>query len=95
MIACKDGRCGLQGPITVDNVVSLLGEGREQFTASPLTVDLSAVTDVDSSALSLLLEWRRDAARAGRSLRYTGLPGNLQSLAKLYGVTELLTMNAE
>jgi phospholipid transport system transporter-binding protein len=90
MIACKDGRCALQGPITMDNVVSLLDEGREQFTASPLTIDLSGVTDVDSSALSLLLELRRDAARAGRAIRFTGLPENLQSLAKLYGVTELL-----
>lgn len=90
MIACKDGRCTVQGPITVENVVSLLGQGQEQFTAPQLTVDLSAVTEVDSSALSLLLEWRREAARNGRAIRFANLPGNLQSLAKLYGVTELL-----
>lgn len=95
MIDCQDSRCAVQGSITVDNVVSLLGQGRDQFTASPLTVDLSAVTDVDSSALSLLLEWRRDAVRAGRVIRYANLPANLRSLAKLYGVTELLAMNDE
>ena len=90
MITCKDGRCTVQGPITVDNVVSLLEQGGEQLTSTESTIDLSGVTEVDSTALSLLLEWRRQAARSGRVLRFAGLPGNLQSLAQLYGVTELL-----
>ncbi len=90
MITCKDGHCTVQGPVTVDNVVSLLEQGREQLTSASTTFDLSGVTEVDSSALSLLLEWRRDAARNGRAVRYAQLPANLQSLAKLYGVAELL-----
>jgi phospholipid transport system transporter-binding protein len=40
--------------------------------------------------LSLLLEWRREAGRNGRSVSYLNLPANLTSLAELYGVTELL-----
>ncbi|MGH8640616.1 MAG: STAS domain-containing protein [Burkholderiales bacterium] len=94
MITCKDGHCTVQGPVTVDNVVSLLEQGREQLTSAS-TIDLSGVTEVDSSALSLLLEWRRDAARNGRAVRFARLPANLRSLAQLYGVTELLAMNAE
>jgi phospholipid transport system transporter-binding protein len=90
MIACEGGRCSVQGPITVDNVVALLGEGNEQFTAQEVTVDLAAVTDVDSSALSLLLEWRREAGRNGRAIHYLNLPANLKSLAELYGVTEFV-----
>jgi phospholipid transport system transporter-binding protein len=90
VITCQDGRCTLQGPVTVDNVVSLLEQGREQLTSASATIDLSGVTEVDSSALSLLLEWRRDAARNGRAVRFARLPANLQSLAQLYGVTELL-----
>ena len=90
MISCKDGLCTVQGPITVDNVVSLLEQGREQLSSASATIDLSGVAEVDSSALSLLLEWRRDAARSGRAVRFTRLPANLQSLAQLYGVTELL-----
>jgi phospholipid transport system transporter-binding protein len=91
MIACKDGLCSVRGPITVDNVVTLLEQGREQLTSASATIDLSGVTEVDSSALSLLLEWRRDAARSGRAVRFDRLPANLQSLAQLYGVTELLS----
>jgi phospholipid transport system transporter-binding protein len=89
MITCKDGHCTVQGQVTVDNVVSLLEQGREQL-ASASTIDLSGVTEVDSSALSLLLEWQRNAARNGRTIRFARLPANLQSLAQLYGVTELL-----
>ena len=90
MIACDGGRCTVQGPITLDNVVSLLGEGNERFTAAQVTVDLAAVTEVDSSALSLLLEWAREAGRNGRVIRYSNLPANLKSLAQLYGVTEFI-----
>jgi phospholipid transport system transporter-binding protein len=40
--------------------------------------------------VSLLLEWRRQARRANRTIRYVNLPANLKSLAELYGVTDLL-----
>jgi len=90
MIACNDGRCTVRGPITVDNVVALLAQGNGLFTAPQVMIDLSAVTEVDSSALSLLLEWRREAGRQQRAVRYLNLPANLKSLAQLYGITELL-----
>jgi len=90
MIECNGDRCTVQGPINLDSVVSLLAEGNSLFTAPQVTVDLAAVTEVDSSALSLLLEWRREAGRNGREIRYLNLPANLKSLAELYGVTELL-----
>jgi len=90
MIACNNGRCTVQGPVTANNVVFLLAQGAEQFTGPRVMVDLSGVTEVDSSALSLLLEWRREAARNGREILFRNLPGSLKSLADLYGVTELL-----
>ena len=91
MIACEGGRCSVQGPITVQNVVELLDEGNDRFTDTEVTVDLAAVTEVDSSALSLMLEWRREAGRNGRTIRYLNLPANLKSLAELYGVTEFVS----
>ena len=91
MIACDGGRCTVQGPVTLDNVVELLAEGNGQFTASEVTIDLAAVTEVDSAALSLLLEWRREAGRNGRAIRYLNLPANLKSLAELYGIIELIS----
>ena len=90
MIACSDGRCTLQGPVTIASVESLLEEGARNMTATEVTIDLAGVTEVDSTAVSLLLEWRRQAAAASRTVHYVNLPPNLRSLAELYGVTELL-----
>jgi len=90
MIICNGDRCIVQGPVTAENVVSLLAQGAERLTAPSMTVDLSGVTEVDSSALSLLLEWRRAAKRSGRAIQYRNLPASLTSLAELYGITELL-----
>ena len=90
MISCSGGRCAVQGPVTMANVEALLEEGSRQMDGAQVTVDLAGVTEVDSAAVSLLLEWRRQARRANRTIRYVNLPANLKSLAELYGVTELL-----
>ncbi len=71
-------------------MVTLLAEGNGQFTGAEVTVDLAGITEVDSTAVSLLLEWRREAERHGRCIRFVNLPGNLTSLAKLYGVIDLI-----
>ena len=55
-----------------------------------LAIDFAHVTDIDSSAVALLLHWRREAARLGKALRYVHLPKNLATLATLYGVDEMI-----
>ena len=57
---------------------------------SCLAIDFANVTDIDSSAVALLLHWRREAARLGKTLRYVRLPQNLASLAQLYGVDDMI-----
>jgi phospholipid transport system transporter-binding protein len=93
MIVCNEDRCAIEGPVTADNVLSLLAQGAQQLTGPRMTVDLAGVTEVDSTALSLLLEWRREAIRNGRDVRFRNLPASMKSLAELYGVTELLGGN--
>lgn len=90
MIECQDGRCRLTGAVNLGNVLALREQGLGLFTSAQTVVDLSGVTEVDSTALSLLFEWRRAALAANRSIRYVNLPENLSSLARLYGVTELV-----
>jgi phospholipid transport system transporter-binding protein len=45
---------------------------------------------VDSAAVALLLEWRRQAALRKKRLEFVNLPPNLLALAELYGVAELI-----
>ena len=94
MIALGDGgggaRATLAGPVTFANVNAVLEDGARVFKAPSLTVDLAGVTEVDSTAVSLLLEWRRAAQREKRAIDYVNYPANLKSLIQLYGVTDLL-----
>lgn len=90
MIECNNGRCTLKGAVNLENALVLREEGLRLFVDPEVTLDLAGVTEVDSAAVSLLFEWRRAALAANRTIRYVNLPDNLTSLAKLYGVTELV-----
>ncbi|MBI5750689.1 MAG: STAS domain-containing protein [Hydrogenophilales bacterium] len=75
------------GPMNIDSVSSLLAQSAGMLEGVTL-VDLAGVTEADSSAVSLLLEWRRQAK--GDALRFANLPPALKSLADLYGVANLI-----
>jgi phospholipid transport system transporter-binding protein len=90
MISCEGGRCTVQGPLTMDCVTAVLEESSTLFRGPDLIVDLGPVTEVDSAAVSLLLEWQRAARRENRAIRFVNVPANLLSLARLYGVAELI-----
>ena len=90
MIACEGDRCTVRGPLTIAHVTAALAESVALFKAPRVLVDLSGVTEVDSAAVSLLLEWRREAAKANRKIEFANLPASLRSLAELYGVLEFI-----
>ncbi|MDN5936295.1 MAG: STAS domain-containing protein, partial [Nitrosospira sp.] len=75
-----------------NNVVAVMERGVALFDRDDLIIDLTQVTEVDSSAVSVLLEWRRDAGRRNRRMRFANMPQNLKSLVQLYGVSELIDM---
>ncbi len=53
-------------------------------------LDASALREMDTAALALLLACKRQAADQGRNLQLTGAPPKLRQLAQLYGVDGLL-----
>ena len=82
------------GALTIANVTALCEAGKLHFGDADLVVDLAAVTEVDSAALSLLFEWRRAARVKNLRLEFRHLPASLQSLAALYGLSELVAEKA-
>jgi phospholipid transport system transporter-binding protein len=58
--------------------------------ASQVVVDGTKLRSFDSSALAVLLEFRRECARAGKRFAVHGLPQRLRDLATLYGIEGLL-----
>ena len=80
----------VQGSVSIETVPALFESGLQQLLSDDLQVDFSQVESVDSAAVSMLLGLVRAAQRTRHDLRVKGLPENLLSLARLYGVAELL-----
>lgn len=76
--------------ITVNNAKSVLEAGLHAISTGETQIDLAEVTVVDSAAVATLLAWQRAARRSGKSLAFTNLPANLQSLVQLYGVADIV-----
>lgn len=75
----------------IDNVVTMTQQGIALFKKNRLPIfDLSKITDVDSAAISMLLEWLREARRIDIHLQFANIPDSLASLIKLYGIAKLI-----
>lgn len=90
MIRVDGGRLFVSGPATIANATQLLAAAREPLAGGVSAVDLSGVTELDSSLLAVLFAWMRDARQRGGALAVAHLPDELKSLAQLYGVAGLL-----
>lgn len=90
MIRLDGSRLLLDGEVTLANHVVLREASAPWLAERDLEVDWSAVTTVDSSALSLILHWERELGLHGRRLVHRQLPPGLVALADLYGVKDLL-----
>lgn len=84
----------LEGELGFETLPGVLVESAQYAARADLpdrlTIDFSGITGVDSSAVALLLEWRRLAAGRGKTLVFENLPANLLALAELYGVADLI-----
>jgi phospholipid transport system transporter-binding protein len=80
----------LQGHLNMETVPAWFATGLQRLAGEDLVVDFSRVDSVDSAAVGMLLGWARAAQHSERELRVAGLPESLLSLARLYGVNELL-----
>ena len=84
-------RSRIVGSLHFSTVSALLPLGVEAIESGRAAViDLVGVTASDSSGLALLIEWLSVAKGASRVLRYDNIPTQLQQLARLSEVEELL-----
>ena len=92
--APRDEVLALDGALSFETLPDVLRASQE-YAARPdlpdrLTIDFAGIDAIDSSAVALLLEWRRQAQRLGKRIEFVNLPANLVALATLYGVEELI-----
>ena len=70
--------------------LAMLVQGLRAKPGSEAVVDATALSRFDSSALAVLLEFRRESLAMGKRFSIRGLPTRLGDLATLYGIVELL-----
>jgi phospholipid transport system transporter-binding protein len=84
-------RSRVTGSLHFTTVSTLLPLGVDAIdNGRAAVIDLAAVGASDSSGLALLIEWLSVAKAATRTLRYENIPSQLQQLARLSEVEELL-----
>jgi len=85
------GRFALTGKLGFATARDILGVSKERFAEHPvLKIDLSGVTHSDSAGLALLLEWINWAKAYRREIRYFNVPPQIQAIARISEVTDLL-----
>lgn len=84
-----DSRWEVSGDVIIATANELLKQS-QTFAIDNTEVDFSSVTEVDTAAVSLILEWKRRAQNESQSLSFVNLPANLSSLIQLYDVAELV-----
>jgi phospholipid transport system transporter-binding protein len=84
-------RARVNGVLHFSTVSALLDAGTAAIKAGRAAViDLAGVKSSDSSGLALLIEWLSVAKNSNHALRFENIPSQLQQLARLSEVEELL-----
>ncbi len=83
----------LPARITMNDARATLAQLQPLLQAADAPViDASALADLDTAAIALLLDCKRQAQAAGKPLQVVGAPPKLAQLATLYGVADLLAL---
>ena len=93
-----DGELRLAGVLDYQTGPALRDKGRaliRSSSADPLRVDCSGVEHSSSVGLSLLLAFTRDAMAMGRGIRVGGLSADMQELARVSGLTDILALEPD
>jgi phospholipid transport system transporter-binding protein len=93
-VRLEENQLFVSGPVTYGSVVKITQAGLASMNHHDLVIDLVGITEVDSSAVCMLLEWLRAAHAHNSQLRFVNLPGNLVSLIQLYDVIDLIPVNS-
>jgi phospholipid transport system transporter-binding protein len=90
VIRREGARLIVSGAATLATIGGLLEDAVPHLREGVSTIDLGEVRELDSSLLAALLGWMRVARAQGGELRIENMPAGLATIAKLYGVDELL-----
>jgi phospholipid transport system transporter-binding protein len=89
------GQFRVSGELNADTVAKVLEQSEAPFAQAPqIDVDLSGVGESDSAGLALLIEWLRMARNSGKTIRFANVPGQIEALARISEVEDLIGVAA-
>lgn len=89
------GRFRVSGVLDASTAAEVLVQGEERFAnESSLHIDFGGVSEGDSAGLALLIEWLRCARSRGQSIEFANVPGQINALARISEVEDLLASGA-
>ncbi len=80
----------LSGDVVIATANDILKESQTFALTHATVIDFAEVEDIDTTAVSLILEWKRRAQKENKSFTFVNLPTNLTSLVQLYDVADLV-----
>lgn len=84
--------------LTMQDATAALEGLQESLRAAPgpvVQVDASSLSEMDTAAISLLLQCRRQVHARNMKLELRGVPAKLGALMMLYGVADLFDLQRE
>jgi phospholipid transport system transporter-binding protein len=88
-----EGRWELSGDVTLVTVPDLFHAGVSMLRRdASVSIDMAPVKRIDSSSIALMLSWLRKAREQHAVLSFLNVPPQVQAIARLCGVLDLLPM---
>lgn len=92
-VNANDELC-ISGRIDLNNVTAACAQGSGLIdTLSKVTVNLSGLTDADSSILALMVEWIRSAKKQNKDIIFNNSPQFLLDLGRVSGLDAILPIS--
>ncbi len=89
-IVDNNGKLILSGELNFETIVALWKQSLPLLAKhSQIEIDLSKVTASNSGGLALLLEWLKLGKRENKTIRFSGMPDQLKSIAHVAGIESL------
>jgi Predicted NTP binding protein (contains STAS domain) len=80
-----------RGALTLNNAAAALKQSESLPLPASGVVDFGETTDIDSTALAVMLALVRRAQHEHKTLAFRSVPSTLQTLAHVYGIDELFS----
>ena len=85
------GRFRVSGVLDASTARDVLEQSESRFAQSQeIDVDLGGVGESDSAGLAVLIEWLRAARKGGRVIRFANVPAQIDALARISEVEDLI-----